>query len=84
MPGIDLWMYRKGFQIILPDVTVDQIRLEEGGSHDDGSEHQWEPAESLSGLIQKCTFCGLEKPYDEDAEDDYEEDEEDEDDDEEG
>ena len=50
-------------------LTVDQIRLEEGGSHDDGSEHQWEPTESLSGLIEKCTFCGLERPYGEDAED---------------
>jgi hypothetical protein len=57
----DLWVYNLGYQIILTDVLIDKIIAEEGGSHQDGSEHEYEPAMGVNGLIAKCTLCGDEK-----------------------
>jgi hypothetical protein len=51
--SFDLWVYEQGYQILLTDVCIDQIIAEEGGSHQDGSTHEYEPA--------KCTLCGDEK-----------------------
>jgi hypothetical protein len=57
----DLWMYEQGYQIILTDVLIDKIIVEEGGSHQDGSQHEYEPVMGVNGLIAKCTLCGDEK-----------------------
>ena len=54
----DLWVYEKGYQIILTDRLVDKLIAEEGGSHADGSTHEYEPALALSGIVEKCTLCG--------------------------
>jgi hypothetical protein len=51
----DLWMYNKGYQIILTAVLIDKIITEEGGSHQDESQHEYEPAMGVNGLIAKCT-----------------------------
>lgn len=54
----DLWMYEKGYQIILTDAFVEKLIAEEGGSHADGSHHEYEPAMARSGIVEKCTLCG--------------------------
>lgn len=54
----DLWMYERGYQIILTDTLVEKIIAEEGGSHSDGSTHEYEPAMGSSGIVAKCTLCG--------------------------
>lgn len=54
----DLWVYERGFQIILTDTLVDKIIAEEGGSHADGSRHEYELALAPSGIVEKCTLCG--------------------------
>lgn len=54
----DLWVHERGYQIILTDAFVDKLIAEEGGSHSDGSRHEYEPAMSQSGIVEKCTLCG--------------------------
>jgi hypothetical protein len=55
------WVYEQGYVIVLTDLCIDQIRAEEGGSHDDGSDHEYEPALTPDGLVDKCPFCGEQK-----------------------
>ncbi len=56
--ALEKLMYRMGYKIILADVTVDQIISEEGGSHRDGSRHEYDSALSPDGILRKCSFCG--------------------------
>ncbi len=54
----DLWMYERGYQIICTDVFVEKLIAEEGGSHVDGSNHEYEPTMGSSGIVEKCMLCG--------------------------
>lgn len=54
----DLWMYERGYLIVLTDTLVEKIIAQEGGSHSDGSNHEYEPAMACSGIVEKCTLCG--------------------------
>jgi hypothetical protein len=59
----DLFMYERGYRIIVTDLSIDQTRIEEGASHDDDSACEYDLAETLDGLVNKCLFCGKEQPY---------------------
>jgi hypothetical protein len=57
----ETWVREQGYTLVLTDRWIDQIISEEGSSHLDGSEHEYEVALTLNGLTEKCLFCGKEK-----------------------
>ena len=52
------YVREQGLVILLCDTTLDLIRKEVGGSHDDGSIHEFDLVMTHEGLAEKCYFCG--------------------------
>jgi hypothetical protein len=59
--AFDVWLYKRSYILVLTDTCVDQIIADAGGSHQDGSRHEYEMTMTASGYVDKCTLCGKEQ-----------------------